>query len=90
MCRIITFIGLCVTCVKENFQIQTLIKKLLAKYRFFKKLSQISHIMKKVAKSLYPFNFASSEPLNNKTQFPPFLYLRNFCLMAIIHETAKN
>ena len=31
-----------VKCVKKNSQIRTLIKKLLAKYRFFKKLPQIS------------------------------------------------
>ena len=35
-----------VTCVKKNFDIRTSIKKLLAKYRFFKKLPQISHICK--------------------------------------------
>ena len=35
-------------CVQRNSQIHTLIKQLLAKYRFFKKLTQISHIHKKL------------------------------------------
>ena len=32
--------------MKKNSEIQILIKKLLAKYRFFKKLPEISHIQK--------------------------------------------
>ena len=42
--RILTTIW--VTFVKKNTEIQTLIKKLMAKYRFFNKLPQISHIHK--------------------------------------------
>ena len=36
-----------VTCVQENSHIRTSIKQFLLKYRFFKKLPQISHIQKK-------------------------------------------
>ena len=36
-----------VTCLQKNLQIRTLIKQLLAKCRFLKKLQQISHFHQK-------------------------------------------
>ena len=48
--------------VRKNFQIRTLIKKLFTKYRFLKKLPQISHIHKNRNFLKYNWNFLN-QPL---------------------------
>ena len=67
-----------VTCAQKNSQIRTSIKQLLARYRFFKKLPQISHIHKKLLSKknwkfktncFYPINFMAEAWENTLFQF---------------------
>ena len=94
--KTITIIG--VTCMQKNSQIQTMIKQLLANYRFFKKLHQISHIHKNgnfwsiigisYTKCFYPTNFmaAAWEEYFNFASCE----LLNVCIMTDIGDNNQS